>query len=213
MKQIIIAMILCLVSSSIAQNTLKDLSNTKDIIWFGINFSEAKMIGAFDQGFGAGEASASSIKNKWIPSWNNLVLDEPKLFKVGDAFKKENVYYDIDANKKLNADIKTESLMSFNPYSFTNASETIKQIVSQLDAKEKQDGIGVVFIVESFNKTKEEAVVYVTLFDIKTKSILVSEKISSKPAGIGLRNFWAGAIKNLLKQIDKEYYHSWATKK
>ncbi len=212
MKKLLLAICTLCITNAFAQNTIKDLSSAKEIVWFGVNFADAKMIGAFDQGFGAGEASANSIKNRWIPEWNGLVVSEPKQFKIAEAFKKEDVYYDLASNEKLNANLNTEKLMSYNPYSFTDSKATTKDIVSKLDGIEKKEGIGVVFIVESFNKSKEEAVFYVTLFDIKTKNILVSEKIIAKPMGIGLRNFWAGAVKHAIKQIDKEYYYFWKNK-
>ena len=63
--------------------------------------------------------------------------------------------------------------------------------------------------LESFNKQQDMAAVYVTIFDIKTKNLLVMERITGKPLGVGLRNFWAGAIKHIIKQINEDYYRKW----
>lgn len=58
----------------------------------------------------------------------------------------------------------------------------------------------------------DEAVVYVTVFDIKTKNVLILERMVGKPMGIGLRNFWAGAMKHVIKQITTDYYNLWKSK-
>lgn len=193
-----------------AQNTAKDLFTTKEIVWYGLNFIEAKMVGQFDQAMGAAPATASEIKTKWMSAWNGLMIAEPQNFKIKEAFEKESVFYDIGPVEKANQTIKTDNLMMVNPYVFADAQKSIKNAVAKLSGGEKKSGIGVTFVVESFNKTSDEATVYVVVFDIKTKAILITEKIIGKPTGIGLRNFWAGAMKQVIKQIQKEYYSKWS---
>ena len=70
------------------------------------------MIGQFDQAMGAGAASGTDLKNKWIPAWNSIILTEPKNFKIKEAFHKDDVFYDVVATEKLNANINSEELMS-----------------------------------------------------------------------------------------------------
>lgn len=199
---------LCMMS----QNITKDVFTSKSIVWYGLNFSEAKMVGQFDQAMGGGIATPEMLKTKWMSSWNGLIISEPKNFKILESFKKDDVFFDIGPTEALNQAIKSEELMAYNPFTFKDAQSTIKNVVSKTTGGEKKDGIGVLFVVESFNKTIDEAAVYVVIFDIKTKNVLVSEKIIGKPMGIGLRNFWAGAIKHILKQIDSNYYSSWKSK-
>lgn len=198
--------------SVFAQFTAKDVFSSKTIVWYGLNFSEAKMVGQFDQAMGAGPASGSDIKNKWIPQWNSLIMTEQKNFKIKEAFQKDEVFYDITPTEKQNQNINSDDLMSFNTYTFKDAQKTAKEIVSKLKGGEKTEGIGVTFIVESFNKSMDEAVVYVTVFDIKTKNVLILERMVGKPMGIGLRNFWAGAMKHVIKQITTDYYNLWKSK-
>ena len=48
---------------------------------------------------------------------------------------------------------------------------------------------------------------------MKTKKILMTERIESEVAGgIGFRNYWASAIKNLIDDIDKKKYDEWKKK-
>lgn len=212
MKKVVLILLLALSFNAFSQNTIKEVFTSNTIVWYGLNFSKAKMIGQFDQAMGAGMASGSDLKNKWIPSWNSIILTEPKNFKIKEAFHKDDVFYDITANEKLNANINAEELMTFNSYKFDDSQKTVKGIVAKLRGGEKTEGIGVTFIVESFNKSLDEAVFYVTVFDIKTKNILIVERMVGKPVGIGLRNFWEGAVKHVLKQITADYYKMWKTR-
>ncbi len=212
MKKIILSLLMVSTLGVFAQFTAKDVFSSKTIVWYGLNFSEAKMVGQFDQAMGAGPASGSDIKNKWIPQWNSLIMTEQKNFKIKEAFQKDEVFYDITPTEKQNQNINSDDLMSFNTYTFKDAQKTAKEIVSKLKGGEKTEGIGVTFIVESFNKSMDEAVVYVTVFDIKTKNVLILERMVGKPMGIGLRNFWAGAMKHVIKQITTDYYNLWKSK-
>ena len=211
MKKIILGLLLINTISSFSQFTAKDVFNSKNIVWYGLNFSEARMIGQFDQAMGAGPATSSDLKNKWIPGWNALVQTEQKNYKIKEAFQKDDVFYDVTPTDKQNYDINNNELMSFNSYVFKDAQKTATAIVSKLNGSQKTEGIGVTFIVESFNKSSDEAVIYVTVFDIKTKNILRLERMVGKPMGIGLRNFWAGAVKHIIKQITTDYYSKWRT--
>lgn len=193
----------------ISQNTLKDLFQAREIVWYGLNFSEARMVGAFDQAFGAGDAGAAEIKTRWMPAWNALIVAEPQNYKLKEAFDKEAVFYDIAPSEKANQAVKTGELMSMNAFSFADPQKSVRNALARMTGGEKKNGIGLTFVVESFNKTAEEATVYAVVFDIKTRAVLVSEKISGKPAGIGLRNFWAGAMKQVIKQVQKTYYPKW----
>ncbi len=211
MKKIILSLLLITAATSFAQFTAKDVFSSKSIVWYGLNFSEARMIGQFDQAMGAGPASASDLKNKWIPGWNALIQTEQKNYKIKEAFQKDDVFYDVTPTDKQNYDINNNELMSFNSYVFKDAQKTASTIVSKLSGSQKTEGIGVTFIVESFNKSSDEAVIYVTVFDINTKNILILERMVGKPMGIGLRNFWAGAVKHVIKQITTDFYSKWRT--
>lgn len=212
MKKIVLSLFMIATGSLFAQNTAKDFFNSKNLVWYGLNFSEAKMVGQFDQGMGAGTSTPEALKTKWMSGWNALIMKEPQNFKLKEAFHKDEVYFDIGPTEKMNQEIKTDELMSYNNFTFSNPQASVDKVVSKLTGGEKTEGFGVVFVVESFNKSMEEASVYVTIFDIKTKKVLITDKVMGKPMGVGLRNFWAGAVKHIIKQIDGDYYSKWKSK-
>ena len=86
-------------------------------------------------------------------------------------------------------------------YSITETD--VQKIIS--DYKSDKDGYGLVFVVESFNKTAVQGAIWVTYFDIKSKKVVFTTKLTSKPMGFGLRNFWAGSVYGIMKlaQHDK----------
>jgi hypothetical protein len=89
--------------------------------------------------------------------------------------------------------------------------ETIFEIVNDYNP-ETQTGVGVVFIMESFNKEEEKGHMWVVFFDIPTKEVLLMEKMSGAAGGFGWRNYWARTYYNVLKEIEKTQYKAWLEK-
>jgi hypothetical protein len=181
-----------------AQDASKVFSST-EMTFFGVDFTKAKFVAATETG--------SELKFKHIPAINTLIVTEQgKGFNLKMAFQKDVINYDINSVNELNGKIDADKLTSFN------AGKVEK---SELDAmvknytSEKKDGLGLVFIVENFDKGAQMGTVWVTFFDIATRKILLAEKLGGKPMGIGTRNYWAGSIKAILKQITETEYRSW----
>ncbi|MGZ4033859.1 MAG: hypothetical protein ACXVPU_16895 [Bacteroidia bacterium] len=208
-KLVLIALSLMVVASVKAQDA-KKIFSSKEIVWYGLDFSKATFVGQFDQGMGAMPATGADIKNKWVGQWNALIGKEPQNFKIKEALKIDNVVYDMGPVNEINSKMDADKCMSFNPGKIDRAD--IDGMIKKYNAGDKKDGIGLVFVVENFNKGTEMADVYVTFFDIATKKVLLCEKMSGKAMGVGLRNYWAGAIKSIIKQIDSTEYKNWKNK-
>ena len=207
-KIVLLALSVVAITSAKAQDAQKVFA-AKEIVWYGLDFTKATFVGQFDQGMGAMPATGNDMKNKWCGQWNALVGKEPQNFKLKEAFRMDNVIYDMASVNELNSKIDADKCMSFNPGKIEKSS--IDAMVKKYTG-DKKDGIGLVFVVENFNKGTEMADIYVTFFDIATKKILLCEKMSGKAVGVGLRNYWAGAIKAILKQITSSEYATWKGK-
>ncbi len=191
------------------QKTPQDVFKTDNIVWYGLDFSEARFIGQFDQAAGIAPATANDMKYSYIPAWNALILSEPNRYDLRKTFRKVNVYNDLKDVEVSNRQINEDKLMSFNPYRFEDAAEVVSSIIGNYGDGERNEGVGLVFIVEYFNRIDQEAAVYVTFFDIATQEVLFKERMLGSPRGIGLRNYWAGAIRNILLDIERQTYRSW----
>jgi hypothetical protein len=206
MKKIVtLALVVCAMVFK-AQDASKVFSSS-EMVWFGLDFTKAKFVGQFDQGMGAAPATGSDMKNKFIPEWNALIVKEPQNFDLRKTFRKDNVFNDISSINELNSKIDVDACMSFNATKIDRA--TIESMVKKYSSAEKKEGLGLAFIVENFDKGLATAGVYITFFDIATKKVLLSEKVEGKARGVGIRNYWAGAIKDILKKIDAEEYKNW----
>lgn len=45
--------------------------------------------------------------------------------------------------------------------------------------------------------------------DMRTKEILIHERFTAKPRGFGIRNYWAGSINRIMKEIKNDKYEKW----
>lgn len=178
-----------------------------EIVWFGLDFTKATFVGQFDQGMGAMPANGTDMKNKWIPGWNSLIVAEPQNFDFKKAFNKESAFLDISNMNTLNSKIDVNKCMDINPGKINRGE--IDGMVKKYSSKEKKDGVGLAFIIENFDKGAQMATVYVTFFDIATKKVLLCESIQGKAVGVGMRNYWAGSIKAILKKLGGGEFNNW----
>jgi hypothetical protein len=182
-----------------AQDASKVFSST-EMTFFGVDFTKAKFV--------AEKETGSELKYEVLPGINTLMVSEQaKNYNLKMAFQKDVVYYDPTAVNALNSKVDADKLTSFNPTKVERAD--LDAMVKNYTSSEKKEGLGLALIVENFNKAEKMGTVWVTFFDIATKKILLAEKMSGKPMGITVTNFWAGVIKSVLKQLQEGTYSSW----
>lgn len=213
MKKLLIVIALLSVAGIIsAQHTAQSVFTQNEMVWYGLDFSQARFIGVFDQAAGAGEASAWELKHKYVPGWNHLILNESNKYDLQKTFQKSRVFYDLKPIEKSNAEMDEEELLTHNAYRFENPEETVSEIIAAYAAGDQAEGIGLVFIVEYFHKDNREAAVYASFFDVATKALIFTERLTASPRGIGLRNYWAGAIHRMLRDIERKEWKNWRKK-
>ena len=208
-------------STQTFSQTIKDFfSNTSTALtYLGIDYTKNKLIN--DPG-----GNASDIKGRLYSSMNEVVINEmDKNYNIAGAFNRSSgVNTDISAITAGNEKINASEIMSSSQSDFNRLTEAdIAGCVKALDLKSK-DGIGLVFIMEAMKKgdkiqegkkTKQEesfGAVWVTLIDMKTKKVLMTERMEEEAAGFGFRNFWVSIIKKSIVEIDKKAYKSWKNK-
>ena len=195
-------------ASVLCSQNSKALLAADSAVWFGLDFSKAKFTGSFAHAFGIDPNDGFELVNKWIPEWNKIFFKEPQNFDIGGAIKKPNLYMDINSVNKINSQIAKDSVYSEMPvtYKIPDPEKTIPEMIKNYSSDIKKSGLGCVFIVESFNKAAHNAYVYFVLFEIESKKLIGYKRLMGIPKGIGLRNFWAGAIKNLIDQVKNSAY-------
>lgn len=156
--------------------------------------SHSKLVGT--EGF----TDPYDIQKRYVPAWNNLVLSESEKYDVRKFFKKGEVVNDILAVEAVNEKINPGEWVQSGSYTFDKSE--IAGMVKKYNGTEKE-GLGLVFIVESFDKSKEMGFIYVTFFNIATKEVILSEKLSGKAGGFGVRNYWASVIFKVMEESSK----------
>ncbi len=193
---IVLALFLFIGHSVFAQKTQSDVFNTNDVVFYGLDFSKARFIGT--EGF----KNPPLLKNSFFNSWNHLLVNERDKYSIEEFFGKTNVEYDISAVEERNQTPKVEDLVINKSYTLPQSETAAMVKALKTDQKE---GIGLVFIVESYSKFAENGTMYVTFFDIANKEILLQKKMSGKAGGFGFRNYWSATVFSVLKECKKAY--------
>lgn len=174
------------------QYTMKDFMNEEcDVIWFGLDFSHAKLIGS--EGFN----DPVAIKEDYFRKWNHLMISEADKYEWDKALLVSDLKFDYGMIDEVNEKVKVKSLVINKSYSIPK--EDIPKITDAYNITEFKEGIGVVLLVESFNKIREMGFGYIVFFDVKTKEVLYYHELIGEAKGFGFRNYWAGAIYNWMK--------------
>lgn len=171
----------------------KDIFLTDEITFFGLDFSSCRLIGTH------GFTNPADICNRYFKAWNSLFYKEQVKFNLHSFFIKKSVRYNSIIVESRNKVDDPYSIRIMDNYEIP--SEKIEEIIGEYNTTGLEAGIGVVFIVESLNSIIKKGIFHLVYFDIANRKALLDIKLSGKPFGLGIRNFWMGAVYDVLKQI------------
>ncbi len=199
-----------IVSVSSAQ-TIQDLftSSGLPVRWLGIDYSQVQLVGDFSQFGEAGQKSAVEIRNRYFPGWNGLVVNERAKYDLQGMLRKDNISYEIEMISEINSKAPVEDIEVANAKTFFAAD--IERFVKKYNPGNKE-GIGVLLIAETLDKTREEAWYHFVAINLSNNKVLLQDRLRGKPSGIGLRNYWAGSFYDVMKGIEKKKYKEWKSK-
>jgi len=159
----------------------------KSIAWIGIDFSMGKFIGAH------GFKEPDNIKNHYFDEWNYLVVRETELYNIKSAFKIKDVVFEIGAFQAVNKEIDMGNFIQEDVHKLNETQ--IKEGVTRYNFSDIEQEVGIGFVVQTFNKNIENAIIWVIFVELKTNTLFFARQLECKPKGFGFRNYWAGAIK------------------
>lgn len=194
MKKIIFAIAFLLLPGFAFTQDADMVRNSSSVTWFGLDYSEAYFIGS--EGF----ADPYQIKNRYFKSWNNLILQEPEKYDIGKFYRKSNVEHDMSAVLKRNEGVDIDNRIIDDHSMASGLSESkIQEMIREYDIDFNSQGLGLVYIVESYDKILVKATYYVTFFDIASREVLETRKREAEPGGFGIRNYWASTYYKVMK--------------
>ncbi len=191
---ILLTAIICSVALH-AQDT-KKLFGSTTIGWYGLDFTKAKMIGF-------GDESPHKIQEEYFKAWNEVSID----IDLAKTFQKNSAWKDPLPISKQNLARETDMLKSTEDSDITP--EIVAERIKAISTGSKKEGVGVIFIVQSFNKTSSIATVHVTFFDIATRNVLLLRKMTGKAGGGDLKKSWTSAMRDIFNQIEKKEFKNW----
>ncbi|SDC87811.1 hypothetical protein [Niabella drilacis] len=188
--------------------TLNEVLTNKEtpIYYFGIDFTKAKLIGD-------AAAKADDIVARQFDGINDLMVNEAKKYDIAGAFRKDEMNSDLGFVSKRNQKRDPETLLSSSSEDYNLLKESdITSLVKGFNTGDKK-GTGLLFVVDGMNKPKKELSVWVTLFDIGSKKILLTERVEgSVGMGFSFRNYWATGFKKVIDNIKNSKYAAWKSK-
>ncbi len=196
MRAVLLMAVIGFSSATSAQNVEK-LKSADEIVWFGMDFTKAKMIGSTDAGF----SDPDAIVNQYFDAWNHLVLNEAKKYDLAGALSK-TIKNDIKTVEKRNDEVAVEGLVTYDVNKLTD--EDLKAYVANYTAE--GEGVGLLFAIENFDKTAGKVRLYAVFFDVQSHEIIKTQYYEQKATGgFGFRNYWASGIYQVIKQMKKDY--------
>lgn len=196
-----------LVSTVSFSQDVKDIFERKSkVTWLGIDLTGAKFIGD-RQRYG----STSDVMHL-MEQWNDLMVKERDKYNVKTAIQKDHIEEALDVAKDHNAGLDVSDKFSNDEKDHFHLYENdITSIIADYDFK-GNTGIGLIFIVESFNKLNDQALVWITFVNMDTKEVLFTERLTGQPGGSGLRNFWGNSMEDILIKIRRKEFENWKKK-
>lgn len=189
--------VLCAVLwTSFSQAQVADVYDAADLTWFGLDFTQSKMIGDFGT-----DGDPETIRDQYFKSWNTLMQNEKEKYDLKKFFHKQNVEYSLEKVKERNKNVDASQLM------LAAGSKTPQLSLAQLEeitkeyANADKKGLGAYMLIESFDKSAQLGTIDVIFFDIPTGKVYMAKRFSKEPGGFGLRNYWAKTVYLTLEEV------------
>ena len=173
--------------------------------FYGVDFTLVKTFAVKEE---AGKVA------KAFEAINKLIVTETKKYQYGNFFTK--YIREIDQSSELKkiqfttfdnvsideaiyrARIMNEAGMPTYNKTFKIDDVALASLIKSFNVG-KDTGYGVLYVAELLNKEDGVGNFIVVCFNVKTKKIIFSERVSAKAAGFGLRNYWASPLEKSFK--------------
>ncbi len=188
--------------------TAKDVftSSETPILYLGIDFTKARLIDDAN-------ANEIDIRDRLFTEINQVIVNEPKKYDLKGAFHRSMIDHDLGLVQKRNEKTNAAEIKSTNTADYHRFKESdIISLVRGFNFADKK-GVGLLFVVEAMSKSEKSAAVWVTFVDMKSKKVLMTERVEGKVGmAFGFRNYWATPFKNIIDSIEKRKYSEWRSK-
>ncbi len=192
MRVLLLVVITCFFNVGFAQDARR-LAEATELTYFGLDCSLLKVIGE--------SATGEELVRKYFTGWNGVVVREKEKYDLARFFNKQVVHYDLAAINRLNSQRAPSDVIGYE-----NQNITEDDLIGHVNSYHMEGtGIGLVIVLENFNKYTETGTMWVTFFDISNRKVLLARKMSAEPMGFGFRNYWVHTIYDVLEESSRQY--------
>ena len=181
-------MVVAGITTASGQEVDNALLEAKSVKFFGVDFSEVKV-------YGAQETVPQLLQA--FENINNLFLAEPEKYDFEKILKREVSVVSVKAVNSV-ADYIDEEELKTEDSSYRLDDKTIAEMIKFLPV-DKEDGVGAVMVAEMLNKPAARGSYIIVYFSLEDKEILGSFRAEGKASGMGLRNYWANSVYDIIK--------------
>ena len=181
----------------ISAQSSTDVFQTKDMVFYGLDFSKARFTGGF------GLTSPASMQDKYMPALNELMIMERKRYDVAKSYRKKNTEYYFHLADQHNSDFDVyDSYVSDDIDPLTD--EDINDVI-QFYKDDKHSGLGLLYVVDEVSHIRHLITVQIVFFDIDSSEVLLRKRARGDMHGFSIRNYYAGGIRQIIKDSAKPY--------
>lgn len=204
---VIIFFLLSMLCVNVAAQTKSDVFDKEiPISWLGLDFTATKFLGDRER-FG----SESDVRHL-LDAWNELILNESDKYDIARTVRRASVVNAVQITSENNAQLDVLSMFSSEERDYLHLKPAdIDELISNYNFQ-GLTGIGLMLNVESFNKINQEGSIWITFINMGSREVLFTERMAAPPGGAGMRNYWAGCIREILIKIQKKEFEMWRKK-
>lgn len=196
---ILLATYLLLSSHALAQKVYTneaDVFKSDELVFAGVDFSLMKFI------------AKPNYKNRdfepFLKGWTKRAKILYTDTRLRLLFDKNAVYVDTASCDSLNKLAYLNDKLTYSKYNVSK--KQIPPLIRRLQLESKE-GIGLLVVVEFFEKKTEKSSAFIVFFDIATRNILMCDYFwSSHANGFGMTNHWSNGLKDNLSKYSVQHY-------
>jgi hypothetical protein len=183
-------------SAQITYRTAEDVYKSRSLTFYGYDFNRVKLL----EPKRISEDMTTQVFT-WIGHMKERITDE----KLKAWFRKDVKSNWVPLVDHTKANLKGKEIVDVVKRPI--AKDSLQSIVEKYPLTEKE-GLGLVVILETFEKDTKRVYAYFTFFDIATHKVLLADYFNSKEAdGYGLTNYWGigigGTTQNYIADVFK----------
>ncbi len=200
-----LSVLLIIMVFAFAAYSQDEVFKTDDMVFYGLDFTKVRI----DENGGITPYyKPASFQDKYIPAINDLLIDEQSRYDVGKSYQKTNIEYDFEIAEDRNYAFDIYNCYVEEEQIPLLTRDEVDEVVSHYKDS-NHSGLGLLFIVDNINHERGIITLQIVFFDIDTAKTYLVKKARGEMKGFSIRNYYAGGIRQIIKDTESLYKKRW----